>query len=79
MSEEVVEQDYKRSSKSWRGKNYRKKRIYLKIHNMGDSGASGLFQVVKHVKIGKIQQVTSTNTDDSNKTEQDASGTDTVY
>ena len=41
--------------------------------------ASGLFQVVKHVKIGKIQQVTSTNTDDSNKTEQDASGTDTVY
>ena len=45
--------------------------------------ASGIFQVAKHVKIGKIQQVTSTNTDDSNKTEQttkqDASGTDTVY
>ena len=45
--------------------------------------ASGIFQVAKHVKIGKIQQVTSTNTDDSNKTEQttkqDAAGTDTVY
>ena len=31
--------------------------------------ASGLFQVAKHVKIGKIQQVTSKNIDDTNKTE----------
>ena len=45
--------------------------------------ASGLFQVAKHVKIGKIQQVASKNIDDSNKTEQDtkqaADGYDTVY
>ena len=32
--------------------------------------ASGLFQVAKHVKIGKIQQVTSKNIDDYSKTEQ---------
>ena len=41
--------------------------------------ASGLFQVAKHVKIGKIQQVTSKNIDDFNKTEQSADGYDTVY
>ena len=45
--------------------------------------ASGIFQVAKHVKIGKIQQVTSTNTEDYNKTDQDtkqgADGYDTVY
>ena len=32
--------------------------------------ASGLFQVAKHIKINKIQEVSSTITDDSNKTEQ---------
>ena len=32
--------------------------------------ASGLFQVAKHIKINKIQEVSSTNTDDYNKTEQ---------
>ena len=45
--------------------------------------ASGLFQVAKHVKIGKIQQVTSKNIDYSKTTEQDtkqnAGGCDTVY
>ena len=32
--------------------------------------ASGLFQVAKHIKINKIQEVSNTITDDSNKTEQ---------
>ena len=41
--------------------------------------ASGLFQVVKHVKIGKIQEVTRTIKDDSKTTEQDAGGCDTVH
>ena len=49
--------------------------------------ASGLFQVAKHVKFNKNQQVASTTEhkiqEDSNKTEQttkqDANGTDTVY
>ena len=45
--------------------------------------ASGLFQVAKHVKFNKIQQVSSTITDDSNTTDQatkqNAGGCDTVY
>ena len=41
--------------------------------------ASGLFQVAKHIKINKIQEVSRTITDDSNKTEQAVSGYDTVY
>ena len=45
--------------------------------------ASGLFQVVKHIKFNKNQQVTRTIIDNANTTEQstkqDASGTDTVY
>ena len=40
--------------------------------------ASGLFQVVKHLKIGKIQEFTSKNIDDS-KTEQVDIGYDTVH
>ena len=45
--------------------------------------ASGIFQVAKHIKLNKIQQVTSTNTEDYNKTDQDTKqgvdGHDTVY
>ena len=45
--------------------------------------ASGAFQVAKHVKFNKIQQVSRTITDDSNTTEQDTKqgvdGYDTVY
>ena len=45
--------------------------------------ASGLFQVAKHIKFNKIQEVSRTITDNANTTEQDtkqdASSADTVY
>ena len=48
--------------------------------------ASGLFQVAKHIKINKLQEVSRTNTDllrkesdNANTTEQAADGYDTIH